>query len=467
MELTRRLLVLAIPHAFVITAPGATAVRLAVEKELRKRGWPEALSPADADLLVLCGQGGADFDSAAQRVWSQFPAPRARAEVCAPEAVGTSLDPSRAALTDLAALRRSDADRAVTQPPSANDNDLNTDGAGDDDGNMDMGGDDHGNMDMSGMDMDLPGGLPMADRAPDRDGLKLDQLHLVLGPALPHWPAGLIVRLLVQGDVAQSAEVSALSPGPGVPFWDGLEASVGAAETGRVRAAAAADSLQRFLWVAGWSAAARTGCWLRDELLDFDEVFPLNPRFSRWLRQVRRSPVLRWSTNGLGRLDGAAPPRLQGDVTARWLRWTDDVAAVLDSREPASVPEPSTNGRSGRNDLPPQHRSSQLADERAISAQASLTMLPSLLAGQELAVARLIVASLDPDLDALHAATHPGATGPAEALQAGPPQAGPPQAGPPQAGPPQAGPPQAGPPQAGPPQAGTPHVHDKAEHLND
>ena len=53
-------------------------------------------------------------------------------------------------------------------------------------------------------------GLPMADRGEDRDGLKLDQLHVPLGPVLPDWPAGLVVRVTLQGDVVQHAEADAV-----------------------------------------------------------------------------------------------------------------------------------------------------------------------------------------------------------------------------------------------------------------
>ena len=38
----------------------------------------------------------------------------------------------------------------------------------------------------------------MADRGDDRDGLRLDQLHLPLGPVLPDWPAGLVLRVITQ-----------------------------------------------------------------------------------------------------------------------------------------------------------------------------------------------------------------------------------------------------------------------------
>jgi hypothetical protein len=88
--------------------------------------------------------------------------------------------------------------------------------------------------------------------------------------------------------------------------------------------------------------------------------------------------------------DGQA--RRAGDVTARYRRWCGDLADVTallddDSQLDGSVLAP-PRGRPG-NGQPP---SAQL-----------LAVLPRLLEGAELAAARLVVASLDPDLDELAA----------------------------------------------------------------
>ncbi len=61
--------------------------------------------------------------------------------------------------------------------------------------------------DHTDMERDMPGGVPMADRGADRDGLALDQLHVPIGPLLPDWPAGLVVRTVLQGDVIQEARI--------------------------------------------------------------------------------------------------------------------------------------------------------------------------------------------------------------------------------------------------------------------
>ncbi|WP_434617707.1 hypothetical protein [Arthrobacter sp. A5] len=455
MELIARLLALGVPHPFLMTTPGSTSVRLAVEKLVRERGWSEALSPADADMLVLCGQGGPEFNKAAGRVWEQLPAPRTRIVISAAQAASDCLDAAAAALRDLEGFRRLEADRSDVAPMAAEpmnkddgggpamsghaDSETATSDTGSDSdmSGMDIAGSESN---MSGMDMDmeLPGGLPMADRGADRDGLKLDQLHLVLGPALPDWPAGLVVRLVLQGDVAQCAEISVLAGGTDgraiSSFWaDLLGGAAQSEQTGHlelVSAAAAADSLQRFLSVAGWQSAARTGRRLRDGLLEAAVTdssstdtastgtavtdaaradyaarrHTLYPQCRRWLRTVRRSRLLRWSIAGLGHLDNGVSSCLCGDVTARVLRWMDDISIVLDPASGAAGDEVLALGRApdpGQSTSVPDPGS--LLASRAATARVALTALPQLLAGQELAAVRLIVASLDPDIEALQA----------------------------------------------------------------
>src|SRR5699024_5964325 len=65
----------------------------------------------------------------------------------------------------------------------------------------------HGGMDMA------PGGIPLAQGGEDRDGLEMDVLHLALGPVLPFWPAGLVLRCSLQGDVVVDAEAAVIDGG--------------------------------------------------------------------------------------------------------------------------------------------------------------------------------------------------------------------------------------------------------------
>jgi Respiratory-chain NADH dehydrogenase, 49 Kd subunit len=55
-----------------------------------------------------------------------------------------------------------------------------------------------------GMTGGVPFGRPLAERAPDRDGLELDQLPIRIGPFFRAFPPGLVLDVRLQGDVIQS-----------------------------------------------------------------------------------------------------------------------------------------------------------------------------------------------------------------------------------------------------------------------
>nr|MDP9403390.1 hypothetical protein [Actinomycetota bacterium] len=102
----------------------------------------------------------------------------------------------------------------------------------------------HGGMGMTG---GVPYGRPLASRAPDRDGLELDQLSLRIGPFFPAFPPGLTLDVRLQGDVIQDAGVA---PNPftrwpgdpkmahpgGDPFWRAVREPVPVAELELARA---------------------------------------------------------------------------------------------------------------------------------------------------------------------------------------------------------------------------------------
>ncbi|MBB5494525.1 hypothetical protein [Nocardiopsis metallicus] len=360
MDLTGWLLRRAVPCAFVVTAIGGTGARLAVERTLRERGWKQALSPAEADLLVVCGPEHADMDEAIGRVWRQIPGPRAHVRAESANDVPRLLDEARVGLLDLTRQRRDADERDRTAREQAE-----SESDGDE-------------------EMPMPGGVPMADRGEDRDGLKLDQLHIALGPAMPDWPAGLSLRLTLQGDVVQEAQTSIVGGSPTtVPFWNPpLPDTDSPPDRALFRAAHALDSLQRFLAVSGWPTAV-TGRRLRDALLEGGgPTGDVRREALRWLRRVRRSRMLRWSTDGLGRVTDRAPRVLRGDTTDRWSRWIDTVEETLTGPHGSGAP-------------------ADASWEQA--AHAALELLPSLVVGQELAAARLIMASLDPDTEAVGA----------------------------------------------------------------
>jgi hypothetical protein len=428
VDVTSRLLGLTRPHPLVLAGPGATRARLGLERALRERGWPAAATPAEADLVVVCGSAGHALAAAFDELWQQVPNPRARVHVEAHPTEGeiaAALEAGRMGLMDADSQRADAVARATTTAPSD---------AGEDGGEQDphagheghgeqaerhSGGADEGDHGMPGHQdphaghgghggMSMPAGLAMADRAPDRDGLKLDQLHVPLGPVLPHWPTGLVLHVALQGDVVQEARVEVLADGRegSLPFWDEpwLRALAGErvprGVAARHRAAAHLDSLMRLLDVAGWSAAALAAQRLPDDLLAGLDRAGVAVRFTRFARRVRGSRTLRWLTDGLGPLPqdraiakGVSGParRAGGDVTARWWRWLVETAAALDE---VGSDEVLVVSRGDRLKGP----RGSLGQDRSPS-RALLDLLPDLLTGAELAAVRLIVASLDPDLD--------------------------------------------------------------------
>jgi hypothetical protein len=257
-------------------------------------------------------------------------------------------------------------------------------------------------------------GLPMADRADDRDGLRLDRLHVPLGPALPDWPAGLVLRLALQGDVVQQAAVEQVPVLPSArrPLWNEpwLRASAGEAVARELAArrlcAAHLDSLGRYLAVVGWGGAAARARAARDQALAGESSGEVLAAVRPLIRRVQRSRTLRWLTAGLGVLPsdraasaGVSGPALVagGDAYDRVGVWLDEVGRAaaafdddgwLDAATELSGPR----GRVGGG-VPP--------------SRALLDVLPGLLEGAEFACARIIVASLDPDLDELVPALRP------------------------------------------------------------
>lgn len=391
------------PHVLLATLPGGTAARLEAERVLRLKDWPPAATPAQADVLLIAGPDCPDLHAAVNRLWQDLPAPRARVHAIGAGDVETALNAGQARLGSL------DGQRTQAGAPDK------IRGAGGDEGDRNRGhGGPQGHGGHGGHDgdaMGMPGGLPMAERGEDRDGLTLDQLHVPLGPLLTDWPAGLTIRVTLQGDVVQEAEVGEpLRPGSAVAeaFWvqPWLRAAAGepvrVGEAARRRAASHLDSLARLLSVAGWHAEAIVARRLRDDVLDGAPAVAFAPRLERFTRRVGGSRTLAWLTRGIGRVSskeareaGVSGPaeRAGGDVTDRYRQWLADIRRDVERLEERSLLRPqaeeSPRGR-WRDDDPP--------------SAALIALLPDLLRGAELAAARLIVAGLDPDLDELAAA---------------------------------------------------------------
>lgn len=351
-----------VPQVLLVASPGHTATRLAVERELRRSGGRLCASPAAADTLVVCGAPTGTLRAAVDRAWAQMPAPRTRMELVDAGSVADRLARATAELRDIAGAAVPAPPEAPEAPPTGG----------------------HG-----GDHQTMPAGLPMADVAPDRDGLTLDALHVQLGPVLSLWPAGLALHLTVQGDVVQRAEYETYGLDPGTdrsvrPFW------AGEGDTAPLIAASALDSAGRLLAVAGAGGFAGQAARLRDELLEArGPGAPLLGAVEQLGRRVARSRILRWSLRGVGvlrpddalarRLSGA-PVRAGGDAYDRLMQWLLDAAGVLAGAGAA--------GERGEGAARP-------------SAAAVLDVLRELVVGTDLAATRLIVASLDPDLDEL------------------------------------------------------------------
>ncbi|MCZ2815982.1 hypothetical protein [Modestobacter sp. VKM Ac-2984] len=307
-----------------VEVPGWSRTRCALEQHARTRGWRLADSPADADLLVVCGRPGARLTAAVDHVWGQLPGPRARAEVTTADAVPAALDRAAAELAD-GTVQRRDADARPADP------DPGTTATGDDgemdmgDGDMDHGDMDHGDMDHGDMDMDMPmpGGIGLAggggdDQLADPDSLDLDVLHVPLGPVLPHWPAGLLLHTTLQGDLVVAARAEVLLPAdddsPTDPPVHGTPA-------GRW------DAVATLLALAGWDDSAVRAARVRDELLAGGQP----PGADRLARRITRSRLLRWSLRGLGRLpEGDAHDRLRHWLTGTEERRSTELSTVAD-----------------------------------------------------------------------------------------------------------------------------------------
>jgi hypothetical protein len=223
---------------------------------------------------------------------------------------------------------------------------------------MAHGADDHMHMD-HGMAMDMaPDGIALAEGASDRDGLELDVLHLRYGPVTRYWPAGLILRCTLHGDVIGHAEVELIASRTPVRHEE--------TDSPGMRSAWWCDHVTTVLALAGSAdAAGRIRC-VRDSFLTGQDDRAAEA-LSGLARRIRRSRVLRWALRDLGVLTAGELRRSSldraGDV------W-DRLQAMLDHAEQAVPPGTTT----------------QPADV--------IEIVPRLVSGLDLTTARLVVASL-------------------------------------------------------------------------
>ncbi|HSE07842.1 MAG TPA: hypothetical protein VLB29_04180 [Nocardioidaceae bacterium] len=373
-------------HVLVVEVPGWWRLRAAVERAVLARGWSLAVSPADADVLVVCGEPGPGMREVVDLVWHEMPGPRVRLDLQEYVDVARRLEEARLALLDDDRHRHDSRDRPTSADLLADEEEHpdheheHMDHGGGHEGmdhgegheHMDHGGG-HEHMDHGGGhehmhhgDMDMsPGGIPLAEGGEDRDGLEMDVLNVRLGPVLPHWPAGLVLRCSLQGDVIVDARAELVDGPP--------ETTPEASHV----AARRCDNVAALLALAGWEDASAEARGMRDALLDehrpgAHSQAATSARLDRLQRRLRRSRVLRWSLRGVRRLSEddvrrhGLPTHSAGDTYDRLLAMVDRVRS-----EETSVP----------------------------GLDAGL--LPSLVTGLDVATARLVVASLD--LHELHA----------------------------------------------------------------
>lgn len=367
-------------HVLVVEVPGEWRTRVGLEQQMLRRGWRPAWTPADADVLAVCGIPGPALAENVGQLWEQMPGPRVRADIGSLSHVSSALDDAATLLLDTP-HHRADAQNRPERPQLPEPH-----GQSDDDGmdhgghghhgehqsadHSDMGHGGHDGMDHGGhggMDM-APEGIPLATGGQDRDGLEMDVLHLPWGPVLPFWPAGLVLRCALQGDVVVEAGASVIDdahhhgPGEGHPAqapW----------------AAVRCDNAMALLALAGAEDVAVRARRARDALLDGNGD-AARDAVTRLHRAVRRSRLLRWSLRGVLPLtasdleDHGLPMSCLGDAHDRLVSLVERVRAQVHDRGPMN---PSGTG-------------AVVWDE-----------LPHLMTGLELATVRLAVASLDLD----------------------------------------------------------------------
>jgi hypothetical protein len=179
----------------------------------------------------------------------------------------------------------------------------------------------------AGMTGGVPYGRPLAARAPDPDGLELDQLPLQLGPLHPALPPGLVLHVGLHGDVVRHAAVGANpyqswpgDPGPGpvdtTAFVDALRSPTPVADLELARARHHLRWASEMLRLHGLGALG-----LRVSALAASLTLGDGGAVTSMARRLSRSRSLAWATSGVGvaateLLDGLEP-RLEGGPVRR------------------------------------------------------------------------------------------------------------------------------------------------------
>jgi len=284
----------------------------------------------------------------------------------------------------------------------------------------------------SGMTGGTPFGRPLADRAPDRDGLELDQLPVSVGPWVGALPAGLELHVKLQGDLIQGVEV-----GPKVAVMAPVDAFVRALDVPTpVKLLEVERARHHLRWLAdvlvvhGLSALGLWALRLAHDLSPSDRS-----EVERLLSAVRKSGVIKLvvgrirggvvspgvvGTGPIGRaagsgddarLDDQSYQELQfqpvigetGDTAARW---NQRMAEVVQSLDLAARAEERTAFGSGCVEGP----RGLIVSKQPPASASLLEVLPTLLTGLEWGDAVSVVWSLDLDAFATSVVLLPSGT---------------------------------------------------------
>ncbi|ELR85526.1 MULTISPECIES: hypothetical protein [Mycobacterium] len=359
---------------------------------------------------------GSELGEVVERIWDQLPGPRVRIDITDKESIDSALDRAGAELLDSGRQRDDARDRAQSPGPDHRGHHGGTAHGGTDHGGtdrgamdhsghhgMDHGAIEHGDMDHHNMDHDAmehgamehgdmdhsamdhsghhgmdhggmemaPAGIALAEGGEDRDGLEMDVLHLRLGPVLPHWPAGLVLRCSLQGDVLAEAEAWIVDN----DHESGYKAPP--EHTELVAAARQCDHVVDLLELSGWWRASVIARRARDLLLGDSDVDRARELLDGLHKMLGKSRLLRWSLRDLAPLTAESldrhelPAALAGDTYDRLLTRVGQARTLL--REPLS---------SSLFELD----STKISDA-----------LPAVVRGLDVATARLVVASLGID----------------------------------------------------------------------
>lgn len=164
----------------------------------------------------------------------------------------------------------------------------------------------------SGMTGGTPYGRPMAELAPDPDGLRLDVLPTSVGPLFPRFPAGLVLDVRFSGDLILDATVGDpdfddgdLPVRAGLrPFLRALSEPVSIAELELARARDHLRWLSDALIATGLPAFGLRALRLASSTAPGDGT-----AVRRLARVLSWTQISRWSTRGVGRI---SPDELAG-----------------------------------------------------------------------------------------------------------------------------------------------------------